>query len=66
MSYAVVIEPADDGTFSAYVPDLSGCVSCGNSVEDVQASICEAIDIHVLSLRSHGEPVPEPRPEPSP
>ncbi len=61
MQYLVVVEPADDGTFSAYVPDLPGCVACGGSVEEVQALIEEAIALHTESLRRHGEPVPPPR-----
>ncbi len=61
MRYLVVIEPADDGTFSAYVPDLPGCVACGDSVGDVQTLIEEAIALHTESLRRHGEPVPSPR-----
>ena len=34
MEYLVVIERAEDGSFSAYVPDLPGCVSCGDSIEE--------------------------------
>lgn len=59
--YLVVIEPAEDGSFSAYVPDLPGCVSCGDTVEEVKALIREAIRLHIDSLRRHSEPVPEPR-----
>ena len=61
MQYLVVIEPADDGTFSAYVPDLPGCVSCGNSADEVRLLIEAAVAIHTQSLREHGEPVPAPR-----
>ena len=60
MVYAVVIEKADDGTFSAYVPDLPGCVSCGDSLEELQNNIRQAIRLHIESLKSHGEPVPTP------
>ncbi|MBN1344877.1 MAG: type II toxin-antitoxin system HicB family antitoxin [Phycisphaerae bacterium] len=58
MDYVVVIEKADDGSYSAYVPDLPGCVSCGDTVEEVRALIEEAVNLHVDSLRRHGEPVP--------
>ena len=58
--YVVVIEKAGDGSYSAYVPDLPGCVSCGDSVEEVRASIEEAVKLHIDSLRQHGEPVPAP------
>ncbi len=58
--YLVVIEPADDGSFSAYVPDLPGCVSCGETREEVEQLIREAIGLHIESMREHGEPVPPP------
>ncbi len=60
MEYAVIIEKAGDGSYSAYVPDLPGCVSCGDSVEEVKEFIHEAIRLHIESLRQHQEPVPEP------
>jgi predicted RNase H-like HicB family nuclease len=60
MDYVVVIEPAADGSYSAYVPDLPGCVSCGDSVDEVRRMIGEAIELHLDSLRRHGEPVPRP------
>jgi predicted RNase H-like HicB family nuclease len=58
MEYAVVIEKAKDGSFSAYVPDLPGCVSCGDSAEEVKKNIQEANRLHIQSLRNHQEPVP--------
>jgi predicted RNase H-like HicB family nuclease len=58
-TYAVVIEGSGD-SFSAYVPDLPGCVAAGDSVEEVERLIREAIEIHLENLRSHGEHVPEP------
>jgi predicted RNase H-like HicB family nuclease len=61
MEYVVVIEKADDGSFSAYVPDLPGCVTCGDTIEETKALISEAIQLHIDSLRRHQEPVPEPR-----
>lgn len=60
MEYVVIVEKANDGSYSAYVPDLPGCVSCGESVEEVQELIAEAISAHVDSLRRHGESVPSP------
>jgi predicted RNase H-like HicB family nuclease len=60
MDYVVVIEKAEDGSFSAYVPDLPGCVSCGDSPEEAEQLIREAIRLHVESLREHGEAVPSP------
>jgi predicted RNase H-like HicB family nuclease len=60
MEYAVIIEKAPDGSFGAFVPDLPGCVSCGDSRDEVQLAIQEAIRWHIDSLQMHGEAVPEP------
>jgi len=61
MQYTVVIEPANDGSLSVWVPDLPGCASCGDTREEALANIVEAIKGHIETLRSHGEPVPPPR-----
>jgi predicted RNase H-like HicB family nuclease len=60
MEYLVVIEKASDGSYSAYVPDLPGCVTCGNSIEETKGLIQEAIRLQIESLLRHQEPVPEP------
>jgi predicted RNase H-like HicB family nuclease len=60
MDYVVVIEKAADGSYSAYLPDLPGCVATGDSVEEVQQLIAEAVNLHIESLREHGERVPPP------
>ena len=57
MRYAVVIEKAE-GNYSAYVPDLPGCVATGDTVELVEAEIREAIRFHIDGLRADGLPVP--------
>ena len=57
--YAVVIEKAP-GNYSAYVPDLPGCVATGNTIEEVEREIREAIDFHLEGLRDAGQPIPEP------
>jgi predicted RNase H-like HicB family nuclease len=59
MRYAIVIEKAE-ANYSAYVPDLPGCVSTGRTVEDVKRNIAEAIDFHIQGLIEDGEPVPPP------
>jgi predicted RNase H-like HicB family nuclease len=59
MRYAIVIEKAE-GNFSAYVPDLPGCVATGRSVEEAEAQIREAIEFHIEGLREDGAPIPEP------
>jgi len=58
-AYAVIIE-GRGSSFSAYVPDLPGCVAAGSSVEEVDGLIRDAIKLHVESLKAHGEPVPPP------
>ena len=59
MKYAVVIEKATNN-FSAYVPDLPGCVSTGDTIEATEQSIREAIQFHIDGLREDGLPVPQP------
>lgn len=59
MRYAIVIEQAG-ANFSAYVPDLPGCVATGGSIEDVGANIREAIAFHLEGLREDGTAVPLP------
>ena len=57
--YSVVFERAGL-TFSAYVPDLPGCVATGRTRPEVERRIREAIDLHLASLRAADRPVPEP------
>jgi predicted RNase H-like HicB family nuclease len=59
MRYAVVIEKAD-GNYSAYVPDLPGCVATGATVPEVEAEIRAAIRFHIDGLKADGAPVPAP------
>ena len=57
MRYAIVIETAESN-FSAYVPDLPGCIATGNSVEETEQSIREAIEFHLDGLREDNLPIP--------
>jgi predicted RNase H-like HicB family nuclease len=59
MRYAIVIEKAE-GNYSAYVPDLPGCVATGATVAEVGAQIREAIEFHLEGLREDGTPIPPP------
>jgi predicted RNase H-like HicB family nuclease len=59
MRYAIVIEKAE-GNFSAYVPDLPGCVATGATVEEAEAQIREAIEFHLEGMREDGLPIPQP------
>ena len=53
MRYAVVIEKGDSN-YSAYVPDLPGCVSVGDTLDEVKAEIREAIAFHLGGMRRDG------------
>ena len=57
--YLIVIEPTHTG-FSAYSPDLPGCVSTGGTREEVEENMREAITFHLEGLRQEGQSVPEP------
>lgn len=59
MRYAVVIEKAEE-EYSAYVPDLPGCIATGRTVAEVQQSIREAIELHLSGMREDGIPLPPP------
>ena len=54
-----MIEKAD-GNFSAYGPDLPGCVATGSTQDETESLLREAIRMHIDGLREDGEPVPEP------
>ena len=59
MRYAIVIEKAE-GKYSAYVPDLPGCVATGDTIETVEREIRDAIRFHIQGLQQEGLPVPQP------
>jgi predicted RNase H-like HicB family nuclease len=58
MRYAIVIEKAESN-YSAYAPDLPGCIATGDTVEEVEREMREAIRFHIDGLREDGAPVPE-------
>ena len=60
MRYAIVIEKAE-GNYSAYVPDLPGCVATGASVAEVEAEIRGAIAFHLEGMREDGVSIPVPQ-----
>ena len=60
MKYTVVIEKTGNG-YSAYVPDLPGCVAAGDTREATEELIREAIVYHLEMLRESGDPIPEPQ-----
>jgi predicted RNase H-like HicB family nuclease len=57
--YAVVIEKGPNN-YSAYVPDLPGCVTTGKTIEEIKTNIREAIELHLEGLMEDGSSVPEP------
>ncbi len=59
MRYAIVIEKAE-GNYSAYVPDLPGCVATGATIEEAESQIREAIEFHLEGLREDGVSAPQP------
>ena len=59
MRYAIVIENAGSN-FSAYVPDLPGCVATGTTAKEVEREIREAIELHLEGMREDGIPIPRP------
>ncbi len=57
--YPIVIEETETG-FSAYSPNLPGCISTGATRGDVEANMREAVEFHIEGLRAEGLPVPDP------
>jgi predicted RNase H-like HicB family nuclease len=60
MRYAVLFEKTDTG-YSAYVPDLPGCIAAGDTLEETAQLMREAIAFHLAGMREDGEPIPEPK-----
>jgi len=59
MEYAIVIEKAGNN-YSAYVPDLPGCIATGATVAETEEEIREAIEFHIEGMREDGIAVPAP------
>lgn len=57
--YAVIIEKGPTN-YSAYVPDLPGCIATGKTREEVESNMREAIEFHIEGMIEDGDPVPEP------
>ncbi len=60
LTYAVVCERTANN-YSAYLPDLPGCVAAGATWDDVRENLREAVAFHIEGLQEDGEPIPEPR-----
>jgi len=59
MKFAVVIEKAESN-YSAFVPDLPGCIATGSTIEEVDTQIREAIEFYLEGMRQDGEEIPQP------
>ncbi len=59
MKYLIIIEKSETG-YSAYSPDLPGCVSTGSTTEETEANMREAIEFHIEGLKEEGYDIPEP------
>ncbi|MGI9107564.1 MAG: type II toxin-antitoxin system HicB family antitoxin [Pyrinomonadaceae bacterium] len=59
MRYAMIIE-SGERNYSAYLPDLPGCIATGKTVEEVKRRMREAVEMHLNGLREDGLPIPEP------
>ena len=59
LKYLVVFEKAN-GNYSAYSPDIPGCIATGSTREEVEKNIREAISFHIEGLKEDGLSVPEP------
>ena len=61
MRYAIVIEKIHGSNYSAYVPDLPGCVATADSLEEIKRLMHEGIEFHLEGMREDGTPIPEPQ-----
>lgn len=59
MRYAIVIEKSENN-YGAWAPDLPGCVAVGDSVDEVERLMREAIELHLSGMREDGDPIPPP------
>ena len=59
MEYVVIFEKGEN-SYGASVPDLSGCIAVGETMEEVRELIAEAIEFHIEGLQEAGETVPQP------
>jgi len=59
MRYAMIIETGQEN-YSAYLPDLPGCIATGKTIEELKQRMREAIELHLDGMREDGLPIPEP------
>ncbi len=61
-TFAVIVERVPNSSYCAFVPDLPGCVSTGDTLDEVRRNIREAIEFHLEGMLEDGDPIPEPTP----
>jgi len=59
MRYAMIIEPGERN-YSAYLPDLPGCIATGKTIDELKQRMSEAVELHLEGMREDGLPIPEP------
>ena len=59
MQYAMIIEKGEHN-YSAYFPDLPGCIATGKTLTEIKQRMREALELHLRGLREDGLPIPEP------
>ena len=59
MQYAMIVEKGERN-YSAYFPDLPGCVATGQTLEELKQAMREALELHLRGMREDGLPIPEP------
>ena len=59
MQYAMIVEKGE-GNYSAYFPDLPGCVATGKTLDKLKQAMREALELHLRGMREDGLPIPEP------
>ena len=59
MRYAMTIETGQQN-YSAYLPDLPGCVATGKTIQEVRERMREAVELHIAGMQEDGLPIPEP------
>jgi predicted RNase H-like HicB family nuclease len=59
MQYAMIIEKGERN-YSAYFPDLPGCIATGETLDELKRRMREALDLHLRGMREDGLPIPQP------
>ena len=58
MTYLAVFEPADNGAYSVYFPNVAGCISYGKNFQEAQAMAQEALELHIYGMEKDGDTLP--------